>query len=196
MDEEKKREKKKFPAKILIWLPLIIGIIALVILVMKGGSDAPEEETVEILTETTLVNTVDIAELSTAEFTYNGIAEIPKEDDSGEIKCTVRYEAKVKASVDMEDIQFEIDDINKTIKPILPRITLTPVLDDQQGFSFIPEDSAVDLQEIIKACKEDITAEAEETEELRDSAKENLRDIIQALTYPIISSKGYVLVWE
>ena len=162
---------------------------------MKSGGYFKEGET-KTITKTTLMDTVDIAELSTAEFTYNGIAEIPKNKKSKKIKCRVQYEAKVKASVNMEDIDFEIDNEAKTVKPVLPKIKLTATLDDQKGFSFLPEDTKVDMQEVLKACKKDVMGEAKQASELYNSAEENLKDIIQALTYPIITSKGYTLIWE
>ncbi|WP_302133507.1 hypothetical protein, partial [Thomasclavelia spiroformis] len=83
-----------------------------------------------------------------------------------------------------------------TIKPILPKIKFNAVLDDQDGFSFIPIDSNVDLQEAIEVCKKDVTTETMQASKLYSSAEENLKDIIQALTYPIIQAKGYTLVWE
>lgn len=180
----------------MIKLPLIFGIIILtVFIVIKMDAGFKKGET-KIITESTLISMIDISELSTAEFTYNGIAEIPESDGSDEIKCRVRYEAKVKAAVNMEDFKFEINNETKTVKPILPDIQLTPTLNDQAGFSFIPEDSNVGLQEVIEVCKEDVKSEAQKTEELRSSAEENLKDIIQALTYPLINSKGYTIVWE
>ncbi len=191
-----KENRIKIPMNLLIRLPLIVGIIILlVVIIVKMGGYSEEGETT-IITDSTLVKTVDIAELSTAEFIYNGIAEIPKEEGSDKIKCRVRYEAKVKASVNMKDIKFDIDEEKKTVKPTLPEITLKPVLDNEKGFSFIPEGSKVDLKEVMKVCKEDVTNEANNAPELRESAEENLKDIIQALTYPLLNSKGYTLVWE
>ena len=180
----------------IIRLPIVVGVIILIVLiVLKLGGAFREPETT-IITEATLIDTVDVAELSTAEFTYNGIADIPETTDPSKVKCRVRYEAKVKASVDMEDIKFEIDDEKKTVKPLLPEITLTPVLEEQAGFSYIPVDAEADLEEVIEACQADVAGEAEKNADLRESAEENLKDIIQALTYPVISAKGYTLVWE
>lgn len=190
------KKKGKILTKFLIQLPLVFGIIILVGVIVLEAIGAFKEGDTTIITKSTLIDMVDIAELSTAEFTYNGIAEIPKSENFDKIKCRVRYNAKVKASVNMKDIDFVIDDDNKTIKPILPKIKLEAILDDKVGFSFIPEDSSVDLQEVIDACKRDVTNEAEQTSAIYDSAEENLRDVIQALTYPIISSKGYKLDWE
>lgn len=191
-----KKKKAKITTKLLIQLPLIFGIAILVFFVVLKTRGAFNEGKTTIITKSTLIDAVDIAELSTAEFTYNGIAEIPKNKTSHKIKCQVRYNAKVKASVNMEDIDFVIDNDNKTIQPILPKIKLIATLDDQDGFSFIPTDSNIDLQEAMEVCKKDVTNEATQASELYNSAEENLRDIIQALTYPIINSKGYTLVWE
>ena len=186
----------KLSINCIIRLPIVVGVIILIVLiVLKLGGAFREPETT-IITEATLIDTVDVAELSTAEFTYNGIADIPETTDPSKVKCRVRYEAKVKASVDMEDIKFEIDDEKKTVKPLLPEITLTPVLEEQAGFSYIPVDAEADLEEVIEACQADVAGEAEKNADLRESAEENLKDIIQALTYPVISAKGYTLVWE
>ena len=197
--EKAKKKRKINPKKLIAYLPIIIVVLGVVFLVAVIGLKklgAFEEGKTTILTESTLVDSVDIADLSTAEFTYNGIANIYKSENSDKIKCRVRYEAKVKASVNMEDIKFTIDDENMTVKPTLPKITLKAVLDDQEGFSFIPEDSNVDIQDVLKVCEEDVTNEATQTSELYDSAEENLKDVIEALTLPIINSKGYTLIWE
>lgn len=194
--EEKKKIKIKIPSKLWVHLPWIVGVVILLgAIVLKMGGAFEKGETT-IITKATLIDTVDIAELSTAEFIYNGIAEIPKSEKSDKIKCRVRYSAKVKASVTMTDIDFKIDRENKTVKPILPEIKLDTILDDQEGFSFIPENSDVDLQEVMEFCKKDVTDEATQTSELYESAEKNLKDIIQALTYPLLNSEGYTLVWE
>lgn len=192
-------KRKEISRKFYIQLPIIIGIIGLLIVVfLKVGENLKKERNTKIITEATLIDVVDIAELSTAEFIYNGIAEIPKKEHSNEILCRVRYKAKVKASINMEDIKFDIDDKKKKITPILPKIKITPIFDEQSGFSFIPEKvkNDIDLKEIMEICRKDVTKETRQTTALHKSAEENLRDIIQALTYPIIKSKGYKLVWK
>ena len=121
-------KRKEISRKFYIQLPIIIGIIGLLIVVfLKVGENLKKERNTKIITEATLIDVVDIAELSTAEFIYNGIAEIPKKEHSNEILCRVRYKAKVKASINMEDIKFDIDDKKKKITPILPKIKITPI---------------------------------------------------------------------
>ncbi len=190
-------KKIKIPLhKVLIQLPIIIGILFLVgVIALKAGGAFKEGETT-IITTSTLTDAIDIAELSTGEFTYNGIAEYKKEN-SDKVACRIRYKAKVKASVNMEEIDFVIDEENKTITPVLPEITLEPILDEQNGFSFMPDNyNGLNIGEVREVCEKDVMEEASQTSELRNTAEENLKDTIQALTYPIINSKGYTLVWE
>ena len=95
----------------------------------------------------------------------------------------------------MEDIDFVIDKKAKNVTPVLPEIQFKATLNDQEGLSFIPEGSKIDLQEVREICKEDVLNEATRTSELYDSAVDNLKDIIQALTYPLLQNKGYTLIW-
>ena len=70
-------EKKKIsiPIKLIIRLPLILGIIILATCIILKGIGFFKEGKTTIITSSTLIDTVNIAELSTSEFTYNGIAE-------------------------------------------------------------------------------------------------------------------------
>ena len=139
---------------------------------------------------------MDIAELSTAQFTYNGIAEVYKSKDSDKIKCRIRYEAIVKAGVNMDEIDFKIDPEKKTVKPILPQIQLTANIVDENKLSFIPEDTKIEMREALLACENDVQDEVVASTELYDSAEENLKDIIEALIYPIVEPMEYEIVWE
>ena len=192
------RRNKKISIKSLIWVPLIAGIVFLILVSVLKLNGVFEKKEPEIITNSTLMRTVDVSELSTAEFIYNGIAEIYEGDDADTdaVKCRVRYKARVKAAINMDEITFDIDDEKKTVRPSLPKIGLKASLDNQEGLSFIPENSKIDLQEAMEACEKDVTAEAKENEELYQSAEENLQDVIEALTYPILNAKGYSLVWE
>ncbi len=182
----------------MVCLPFVLGAIFLILVSILKLNGVFEKKEPEIITNSTLMRTVDVSELSTAEFIYNGIAEIYEGDDADTdtVKCRVRYKARVKAAINMDEITFDIDDEKKTVRPSLPKISLKASLDNQEGLSFIPENSKIDLQEAMEACEKDVTAEAKENEELYQSAEENLQDVIEALTYPILNAKGYSLVWE
>ena len=95
--------------KLLLYAPIIIGVVLIIVFSFvrfSGMLDKGEEKT---LVSSTLMDAIDIAELSTSQFTYNGIAEIYKDEKSSKIDCYVRYEAKVKAGIDMKNVDFDID---------------------------------------------------------------------------------------
>lgn len=189
-------KKKTLKKKMIIYAPIIVGVLVVVILSglrLSGSFSKGESKT---LTVSTLIKTVDIAELSTAQFTYNGIAEVYKSKDSDKIKCRIRYEAIVKAGVNMDEIDFKIDPDKKTVKPILPQIQLTANIVDENKLSFIPEDTKIEMREALLACENDVQDEVVASTELYDSAEENLKDIIEALIYPIVEPMEYEIVWE
>ena len=96
----------------------------------------------------------------------------------------------------MDEVDFDIDNENKTVKPILPNIQITTNLVEEESLSFIPSDVKVDLKEVLTACKKDASQEAAKSEELVESAEENLKSIIEALLYPILDANGYTIIWD
>lgn len=178
-----------------VFLPVIIvAIVFVVMLVLKDtGIDDEGEKT--IITSSTLQKTVNIADLSTAQYSYNGIAQIYEDEAKEKLKCNIYYHARVKAGVDMSQITFEIDDENKTVKPSLPEIEITANLLDNMELEFMPGESDVSLQEARTVCKEDALNESKESSELYKVAEENLKNTIEALIYPLLNDQGYTVVW-
>lgn len=174
---------------------LLILVLIVIFLIFKKTSFFQKSEP-EILTSATLEDAVNISSLSTAQFTYNGIAEIYDNDDKNSVKCYVRYHAKVKAGIDMEDVVFHIDNEKKTVQPILPKIDVTSNTVDENSLSYIPDNTKIDLKEALTACQKDALSEAERSPQLIQSAQENLRSIIEALILPIISSQAYTIQWD
>lgn len=181
--------------KIINYLPFLIGIILLIIIFAKKISIFDKDE-VKIITSSILTDAIDISELSTAQFTYNGIAEIYKDEEQSKIKCYVRYNATVKAGIDMNSVMFDIDNDKKTIKPILPEINIASNTVDEKLLSFMPEDVDVDLKEALVACQNDALSESKESSKLLDSAEDNLKSIIEALIFPIVMPQGYKIIWD
>jgi hypothetical protein len=192
---ESNTRKGQWWKKLLLRLPLIIGVLVLcfAIVYTLGGFD---KGNVKIITSSTLTKVIDISELSTAQFTYNGIAEIYKDNKPDEVECYIRYNAKVKTGIDMSDVRFEIDDDAMTVRPILPEIIITSSPVDEKSLSFIPANATVEISEALIACKEDSLREATALPELLETAGENLKSIIEALLYPIITPKGYSILWN
>mgnify|MGYP001021140490 CR=1 FL=1 len=187
--------KGRWWKKLLLGLPLIIGgaALCLAIVYALGGFNSGEGK---IITSLTLTEAIDISELSTAQFTYNGIAEIYKDEKQEKVACYILYNAKVKAGIDMSDVRFEIDDEAMTVRPILPEITITSNPVDEKSLSFIPADTTVEISKALIVCKEDSQREAAASPELLETAEKNLKSIIEALLYPILTPQGYSIVWD
>ena len=118
-DDERGEKKKHWLPKLVIVLVLIAFIAGIVFATVPQARGMLTGE--DYVTSTQLKKAVNIENLSSAEFVYNGIAEKHK-DNSDEIEYRVAYEATVKVGVKMSDIDFDIDQSNKVIVPACPRL--------------------------------------------------------------------------
>lgn len=183
--------QKKFGRGVLIFF-LVLG--AIIILWLKWGDGIQPKEK-RVITSSTLKETINISDLSTSKFTYNGIAVIYKDKEKNRVKCHIKYNATVKAGIDMSAVEFEVDDENKIVKAILPQIKITSNTVDEKSLSFIPQDAKVELKDALIACQNDALVESQESQELLSAARENLKSVIEALLLPVVSTKGYSIVW-
>ena len=187
-------EKKSKPRWVLlvVILLLIAGSLATLGPKIIESAMSGRRQTV---TRTKLEKAINISELSTAEFVYNGIVQVYQED-GGNLKYNVRYDASVKIGIQMDKVGFEVDEKTKTIKPVLPEISINNISIDPSNIGYIPENATVDLKEAFAACKKDAQEEASKTKELYVVAEENVKSTIEALLYPILESNGYTIVWD
>ena len=137
---------------------------------------------------------VNISRLSSAEFVYNGIAQAI--DENGNVQYSVAYCATVRAGIDMGQIDFEIDDENRVVTPILPEITIDEPILDETTLEFMPANPHANLQEIISLCKADAFAEVQEDGQIYATARENLQSTIEALVTPLLEHDSYTLSWD
>lgn len=178
--------------KLMMSLPIIIGALLIVGFLAIRVTNIFGKSEMNIITSSTLMEVVDIAELSTAKFYYNGIAEVK---DGDKVKCYVRYDSEVTAGIEMKDITYDIDYDNKIIKPKLPKVRI--IDNTLVGKQYIlPENSDVDMVEIRKICKADSKKESEEASELFAVAEENLKYVVEGLLQPLTQTHGYTISWE
>lgn len=182
--------------KIITYIPFLIGLIAMVWIIGVKQMSLFDKGEVKIITSSSLTEAIAISDLSTAQFTYNGIAEGYKDDKKSKIECYMRYNATVKAGIDMNSVRFDIDDNDKTVKPILPEINITSNTVDEKSLSFIPSDADMDLKDALIACQKDALSESKESSELLETAEDNLKSIIEALLLPIVTPQGYKIIWD
>lgn len=182
--------------KLFMKLPVILVIAAILFFGVVFLSTKFDKGKETILTTATLEKTMDVAELSGAQFTYNGIAEIYKKKDKKDVKCHVLYNAKVKAGIDMTEVEFKLDDENKKVLVTLPEVVINKVNVDEKKLDFIPENTTVEVGEVLTACKNDAKKEANDSEQLLTLAEENIKSIVEALIYPVIDNYGYEIAWQ
>ena len=179
--------KKYIKLIVLILLGAILGIV----IYSKLTSNQ-----VKLEATSTLIDVKEIQELNLASFTWNGIAEITNEKK----KTTyVKYEAVIEARMDLADInkKIEFNEETKEVYVVLPKIQLVPVVRvKNDSFSFIPEDSKVDLKEVLTVCEEDANKEATDNVELLNVATNNAKNTIEGLLLPLIKEDNYKIVWK
>ena len=144
---------------------LVLGIVAVAagLFVPNAVQKITKES---VITSSQLEKAVDISELSTAEFIYNGIADKYSDGNLEETECHIAYASTVKVGIALDQITFTIDEEKKTVTPVLPEITVNTVTVDPDSLSFIPQNPDVELKDIMTVCKEDALKEASESKEL------------------------------
>ena len=179
------KNKKSFFIILIIGLLFVAGTALIRFDIIKLS------DRVNIITSSTLKNSTDIAELSTAEFKYEGIASVYEDAERTRERCKVCYSAVVEAGIDMNKVDYEIDHENKTVIAKLPDIELKVNILDNEPMAFLPSGVDVKPDLILKYSKEDVVREANESNELRAVAQENVESVFRALLFPILNSQGY-----
>lgn len=193
-----KKEIQNFIKKFFVlgyFLP-VIGLVVVIGMSMINKSGALDEGEVEIITKSNLMEAIDVSELATSEFIYNGIAEVYNDKKVDKVEYYIRYDARVRAGIDIKNVDFNIIKEENVIEVTLPEVEIfTPPSIDSDSLSYIPSEKEYDLKEVLETCEADVLREAEEATELKTSATENLKAIIEALIKPIIEPEGYEITW-
>lgn len=185
--------KKHFTTKRAIaCVAVLIVLVAASVFGISWSLRGKQETT--YLSSAQLEEIVNISKLSSAEYTYNGVAEI--RDANGNVTQRIYYESRVSAGIDMRDIAFDVNSETKTVFPVLPDITIYDPSVDESSFEYMPSNPSMSLTEIISACKNDARNEIESHGQIYQTAKENLESTITALTLPLLEDYGYTIEWN
>lgn len=182
--------------KKLFKLVLIIGLVAVLAASLFRFVLLNNSKKVNIITSSTLTKAIDIADLSTAEFKYRGIADVYSDESRTNIRCRICYNAVVKAGINMKDVKFDVDTENKVVTATLPEISIKVNVIEEQSMAVLPSNTDVAIAEMLKYSKEDAEKEATESGELNIVARENLESTIKALLLPILKPQGYTLEFK
>lgn len=178
---------------------LCAGAILLIIVILStmfvpkifGG-----ENKKEITSVSTLEKIINVSELSTFSAVYNGIAKVNNSENPDQLDYYVSYEAKIKAGIDFEKVNIDIDktDKQKKINIIIPKVHITKVNVDISSLDFIflnqNANSTAVTEQAYKACNEDAQRESENQKAIYELAEENAKSIVKALVSPLLEQLG------
>ena len=191
------RRRRNARARRIFTAVVTAGVLAVILAgLLRFGPVLFGNGNANTVTSSELAKAIDIAELSTAEFKYRGIAEIYADESRSQVRCRVCYNAVVKAGIDMKDVKLEVDPENKQVTAALPDLKLNVTVIDEQEMALLPSDADVSIGEMLKAAGEDALSEAQQSGELMAAARDNLAKTIEGLLLPVLEAQGFSLAWN
>ncbi|NHM16471.1 DUF4230 domain-containing protein [Eggerthellaceae bacterium zg-887] len=163
-------------------------VVAILLFDVVRSCTSADSETIH-LSETSLKEAVDIESLAAVDYIYKGIAEkAGKFLWNDTVDYRVKYEAHVRASYDMGEIQFTLDEGNMVATAYLPEAQISDPVINENEFGFLPENPAANVRDILAICKED-AANDFNREEIKRGARDSLEGTVEALTEPLLGDK-------
>lgn len=190
-DKWGKKVAKHF-GKLSTKVKIVLVVVIVVALASFFGGVLPwitDNHETQYLTTSDLKSAVDIDSLSTVDYTYHGIVE--KHGRflwMDRVDYRVKYEAHIRASYTMSDIQFDIDEENKTVTAYLPKAQVSEPQLDNSKFGYLPENATADMKDVLSLCRKDAADEVDK-KEIKKQADASLRDTVKALTLPLIEDE-------
>lgn len=186
------REKKKLSFRQIIkYIRLLCFIIvAIIVFLFVKEKMFSRESKPEIISKSTLEKVINVSDLSTFEAIYNGVASVANEEKPENIDYYVSYEAKVKAGIDFEQVNLEVNEDEKRITVTLPEVKITDVNVDIASLDYIFMNKRANTETVsaqaYKKCIKDVTNESNSTTAIYELAKQNARNIVEALIKPFV----------
>lgn len=168
---------------------IVTTLILVVVAIIAYNYFWVRKDTVaEIITESSIAKIINVSELSTFEATYNGVAK--KYNKNNEIDYYVSYNAKVKAGIDFEKVDIEVNNEEKKIIVKIPDIKINEPNVDISTLDYIFLNDKANTSDVsaeaYKLCIEDATKETQKEEAIYEIAKENANNVIEALILPFV----------
>lgn len=181
----KKLSKKSLVILICCFIVVIL-IITTILFVNKNG-----RKKLEIITKSNLEKIINVSDLSTLEAVYNGIAKVTNNEEPDEVNYYVSYDAKIKAGIDFQQVDINLDNEKKVIKVKIPEIKINDINVDIASLDYIFMNDKANTETVseqaYEKCIEDVTSEVDTEDAIYELAKENAQNIIEALIKPFIN---------
>ena len=188
MEEKENPKSKRIKFKHIAVLFVIIAVIITALMIKIKIFNKKSEPT--IISKATLEKVINVSDLSTFEAIYNGVAAVANEEKPENIDYYVSYEAKVKAGIDFALVEVEVNETDKVITVTLPEVKITDVDVDIASLDYIFMNNKANTQTVsaqaYKKCIKDVTKESNSTDEIYESARQNARNIVEALISPFV----------
>ena len=188
MEEKERPRTKRIKFKYIAVLFIIIAIIVTALIIKTKIFNKKSEPT--IISKATLEKVINVSDLSTFEAIYNGVAAVENEEKPENIDYYVSYESKVKAGIDFALVEVEVNETDKIITVTLPEVKITDVDVDIASLDYIFMNNKANTQTVsaqaYKKCIKDVTKESNSTDEIYESARQNARNIVEALISPFV----------
>ncbi len=191
MEDQNQTQAQTKAKKPQLWLIACFSALVLIIVAFVAfqvtGKAKPKSE---VITISTLEKIINVSELSTFTAVYNGIAQVMNEENQEETDYYVSYDAKVNAGIDFEKIIISVDDEEKVINIDIPEVYITEINVNISSLDFIfynkKANTSTVTQEAFKACEEDVERESKKQAAIFELAQQNAKNILTALTRPIV----------
>lgn len=176
-----------------------LALVLILCAVVGIGLSAPDDSGAEVVTASTLSKIIEISDLSTYRTMYNGVAQAMDEKSPDKVDYYVAYEATVEAGIDFSQVQVAVDNEAKTVTITLPQASITDVLVDSASLDYIfvdkKSETATVSEQALKLCQADVEQETATQEGILDLAQQNARNVVEALTRPLLdqSNPDYTL---
>ena len=188
MEEKERPRTKRIKFKHIVVLFVIILVIITALMIKIKIFNKKSEPT--IISKATLEKVINVSDLSTFEAIYNGVAAVENEEKPENIDYYVSYEAKVKAGIDFALVEVEVNEAEKIITVTLPEVKITDVDVDIASLDYIFMNNKANTETVsaqaYKKCIKDVTKESNSTDEIYESARQNARNIVEALISPFV----------
>ena len=186
----KEKKKLSFNQIIKYIIGVLFIIVAIIVFLFVKEKIVKKDSIPEIISKSTLEKVINVSDLSTFEAIYNGVASVANEEKPENIDYYVSYEAKVKAGIDFEKVNLEVNEDEKRITVTLPEVKITDVNVDIASLDYIFMNKRANTETVsaqaYKKCIEDVTNENNSTTAIYELAKQNARNIVEALIKPFV----------
>jgi len=182
--------KKKLKFIIIL---LVIAAIVFCVLFTLYKLLPNREGPIDVVTKSNVKETIEKSDLSTVKYTHNAV--VTQKDKKGKKDAYyVAYKGTIKAGIDLDKVDVDVDKENKEINVTIPEPKITGVYVDEGDLEYIFIKKGYETEKVyasaLKVCQGDLKKESKR-KYILDKAREESISRIRALVEPW--ARGYTV---